>query len=189
MGQRYGAQLGGLDAVMRTRGRFLISTAYVDEALSVASQIARNLFQYFAADSEIVPLGAAQDVHPGNVISIALGPNISASLPEIHPIAFNNDSGLSVRNALGVNRTYAYEEGLGAIYLKALPNERLELIVWGYDSDGLRHAARLVPMLTGVGQPDFIVVSKKCAWKGAAGVSAMGFFDNSWQVSGSSFFI
>jgi hypothetical protein len=44
-----------------------------------------------------------------------------------------------------------------------------------------------LPMLTGVGQPDFIIVSKRCAWEGAAGVHAMGSFDNSWGVSETSF--
>lgn len=76
---------------------------------------------------------------------------------------------------------------MGAIFLRPLLNERLELVVWGFDQQGLRQAARLVPMLTGVGQPEFVVVSQRCAWEGAAGVLAMGSFDNFWNVSEASF--
>lgn len=92
-----------------------------------------------------------------------------------------------MRDAFGFRRTYQFEAGLGAAFLRPLPDERLELVIWGYDDTGLRQAARLVPMLTGVGQPDFIVVSRRCGWKGASGVLAMGLFDYAWKVSKASF--
>ena len=79
------------------------------------------------------------------------------------------------------------EEGLGAIFLRPLPDERLNIVIWGVDDAGLRSAARLMPMLTGVGQPDFMIVSQACAWKGAAGIVALGFLDYRWNVSKSSY--
>lgn len=51
---------------------------------------------------------------------------------------------------------------MGALFLRPLDGERLELVVWGADVAGLEHAARLVPALTGVGQPDFVILSAKC---------------------------
>jgi hypothetical protein len=41
-------------------------------------------------------------------------------------------------------------------------------------------------MLTGVGQPDFVVFGEGAKWKGIEGVLAMGFFDSAWEVSPSS---
>ena len=69
------------------------------------------------------------------------------------------------------------------MFLRPLEAQRLELVVWGFDLDGLEQAARLVPTLTGVGQPDFIVLSPQCRWKGYGAVYAAGFFDWSWQIS------
>lgn len=37
-------------------------------------------------------------------------------------------------------------------------------------------AARLVPMLTGVGQPDFEIDDMMMSWKGTGGELATGFF-------------
>jgi hypothetical protein len=82
---------------------------------------------------------------------------------------------------------YHYEDGLAAIFLRPLHNESLELMVWGVDLVGLEQAARLVPALTGVGQPDFVVMSAECRLLGHAGVYAAGFFDYSWQISESSY--
>ena len=97
------------------------------------------------------------------------------------------DGCLSLEKNDGKPRTFHFEEGLGAIFLSPLPDCRLELVIWGIDALGLRLAARLFPMLTGVGQPDFIIVSKRCAWEGAAGALAMGPFTNCWKASDESF--
>ena len=104
------------------------------------------------------------------------------------PIGLDNGGRLYIRRHGGTIAIFPFEVGMGAIFLRPLPGERLELVVWGFDKQGLRQAARLVPMLTGVGQPDFVVVSRKCTSKGAAGVLAMGSFDNFWKVSEGSFF-
>ena len=104
------------------------------------------------------------------------------------PIGLDNGGGVYVIKGGSMKTMFPFEVGMGAIFLRPLLDERLELVVWGFDKQGLRQAARLMPMLTGVGQPDFVIVSKRCAWKGAAGVLAMGLFDNFWKVSRGSFF-
>lgn len=153
----------------------------------MALQISRNLFQYFAADAEIVSSETLPLSFQGNVITLALGPSLPDSPHKDHPISVGPDQAITVRDSFDFLRKYQFEKGLGAAFLRSLPDERLELVIWGYDEAGLRQAARLVPMLTGVGQPDFIVVSRECRWKGADGVLAMGFFDYAWKVSKASF--
>lgn len=186
MEQRYGAQLGPLDSILHTSGRFLIRTSS-KEIFDTALQVSRNLFQYFAADSEIVDLNTDAVLHQGNVISVALGSDLPESVPWFHSINVLADHGLVVRKHNGQKRIFRFEEGLGAIFLRPLPLGRLELVIWGYESCGLRLAARLVPMLTGLGQPEFVIVAKRCAWEGAAGAHAMGSFDNFWSLSETSF--
>lgn len=156
---------------------------------SVCLQIARNLYQYFGADAEIIESATAYLGRVGNLISVEKGSTISASHLPSFPITVDQGKGLCIRDARGIVRLYEFEEGLGAIYLSPLPNERLELKIWGFDDDGLRHAARLLPMLTGVGQPEFVLVRKRCAWEGAAGVLGMGSFDSCWKVSDASFLL
>lgn len=185
MDQRYGSQLGPLDSALRSVGRFVIRTS--DVVSDVALQIARNLFQYFAADSEIIDINVAVGSQSGNVISVTLGSDSLVLGPHSEPIGLDSDGKLYIRRRQGIKSVFPFELGMGAIFLRPLPNERLELVIWGFDKQGLRQAARLVPMLTGVGQPDFVVVSKRCSSEGAAGVLAMGFFDNFWQVSQGSF--
>ena len=184
--ERHDAQLGPLHAILRTRGQFVIR-ATTAESFEVALQTSRNLFQYFAADSEIVDLDTDVTRQKGSVISVALNLDFPRSASQFHSIELKEARGLVVRRHNGLERIYHLQEGLGAIFLRPLPFGRLELVIWGYDSWGLRLAGRLMPMLTGVGQPDFIVVSKECAWKGAAGVLAMGSFDNIWTISEASF--
>lgn len=157
------------------------------EAFDVALQISRNLFQYFGADSEIVHSDAPLRKHQGNIITVALRRGAPLCPLANFPVAIENDQGVSVSRKCGEKRLYESREGLGAVFLRPLPDERLELLIWGYDVHGLRYAARLLPMITGVGQPDFVIVSKKCAWKGAGGVHAMGFFNSYWEVSENSF--
>lgn len=72
---------------------------------------------------------------------------------------------------------------MGALFLRPLENERLELIVWGADIFGLEQAARLVPTLTGAGQSEFLVLSQNCCWKGHSGLYAAGHFNKFWQIS------
>lgn len=156
--------------------------------MKVAAQISRNLFQYFKADSVILSNPVQISRRSGNVITIVTGSGLPLpSLPSF-PIQISGADKLAIRDDAGQNRIYGAEDGLAAIFVRPLDLERLELVIWGGDADSLRIAARLVPMLTGVGQPDFIVLSKSCSWKGLDGVLAMGFFDYSWNVSKTSYF-
>jgi hypothetical protein len=184
VGNRYGAQLGSLEAILRTRSYFLIHYSG-DPAFRTASQIARNLFQYFGADSELLDADKTTS-HTGNNIRVLYGPSVALADIGQFPLQIETH-GLSVVDAVGLKTVYPFEAGQGALFLRPLPAERLEMVVWGFDVAGLHQASRLVPMLTGVGQPDFVITSKQCSWKGAAGVLAMGFFDHGWNVSQASY--
>lgn len=186
--QRFGRQLGNLESILQTRGILSIH-AFNSVNSSLCLQIARNLFQYFGADAEIIESASAYNGKAGNLISVEKGSMISSSHLPSYPITVDQGKGICIRNHRGSVRRYEFEEGLGALYLSPLPNERLELKIWGFDDDGLRQAARLLPMLTGVGQPDFILVRKRCAWEGAAGVLGMGSFDSFWNISEASFLL
>lgn len=157
--------------------------------MDTALQVSRNLFQYFAADSEIVDVSGNGGCGEYNTIKISLGKDSirNTSVTTASAIGLVEDEGVYICRPNGKNRLFKYQEGLGAIFLRPKDVDMLELAVWGFDAVGLRQAARLLPMLTGVGQPDFVIVSKKCAWEGAAGVLAMGSFDNFWKVAEGSF--
>ena len=184
--QRHGSQLGPLHSILQTDGRFSIRILS-PEAFDVALQVSRNLFQYFGADCEIVDSSLDMGSPQGNVISVARGEDFPELVPHLSPIDLVKDHGIAINKCDGSKRVFQFEMGLGAIFLRPLGREKLELVIWAYDEEGLRQAARLVPMLPGVGQPDFIIVSKACAWDGAAGVLAMGSFDSSWNASEASF--
>jgi hypothetical protein len=94
-------------------------------------------------------------------------------------------SGITIRDYRGQDQAYA--EARGAAWLQPLAGERLKLVLWGADDEGLGQATRLVPMLTGVGQPDFVVLSEEAKWKGLEGTLALGFFGPQWQITASSF--
>ena len=183
--QRYGRQLGAMDAIKRSQGAFAI-VRHSNKAEFTALQISRNLFQYFSADSEITDDYERAITSKGNVISIAIGSDVPKTTGN-HPIEIKNKQ-IHVRDG-GASRVYPLiaDFGLAAIFLRPLPDERLELVVWGADEDSLAIAARLVPMMTGTGQPDFVVVDRRMLWKGLDGALALGFFDGDWNVSRNSF--
>ena len=158
-----------------------------DGQYDIALQISRNLFQYFGADAEIITSKDILGLGSGNTIRIELGTIISPFQLPSYPINIEGCQGLTVRNAHGYKKVFRFEAGLGAIFLEPLPSERLQMRIWGWDIRGLRQAARLLPMLTGVGQPEFVVVSQSCSWLGAGGVKAMGSFDSFWNISETSF--
>ncbi|MCJ1391470.1 hypothetical protein MMC18_004334 [Xylographa bjoerkii] len=184
--QRYGSQLGALDAILRTKGPLLIQNQG-SSTLSTALQISRNLYQYFAADCPITESLDTNNTFPSNIISIFQGTEKVPKLAPSFPVEIDAAKGICIRDTTGRPKCYPFTAGIGALFLHPLPMERLQLVVWGYDEAGLRYASRLVPMLTGIGQADFIVASPECSWKGVAGVLATGFFDALWNVSAGSY--
>ena len=171
--------MGALDSILRTQGSFLIQSLG-SQTGPLALQVARNLYQYFGADSNIVSDLKSSDSWKGNVMSLFIG-HRDAPVLDSHPIMIT-EAGISITRGNRVV-TFLAEPGLGAIFLTPRLEEGLELCIWGNDEQGLRQAARLVPMLTGVGQPDFVVLGRESRWEGVAGAKAMGFFDYEWKVS------
>jgi predicted esterase len=188
---RHGPQLGSIDSILRTKGAFQIVPHASKDAEAVkhtALQISCNLCQYFSADTEIIDdVSEAVNNRTGNVISVYLGvevPDHPHDMDAAHHAIIIHQDRIVVENAQGSKRTYRLrKDGLAAIYLRPVPNERLELIVWGVDAASLKVAARLVPMMTGVGVPDFVIADSKMLWKGIEGTLAMGFLDENWNVS------
>lgn len=185
---RRGRQLGSNTAILRTQGAFIIRHQGLNTTSHIALQVSRNLHQYFQADTEVIPSISQNGtgIGTGNVITIALSNHLPSSLHPDFPIQ-PNSSGVVVRDSRGRQRQYSSDDtSLGATFLQPLEEERLELVLWGSDAEGLAQAARLVPMLTGVGQPDFVVLGESAKWKGVDGALAMGFFDHKWEITPSS---
>jgi predicted esterase len=183
--QRHGRQLGSMTAILRSQGSFIIRHPGFANTRHMALQISRNLHQYFQADASIhasysdpTTLNAS-----GNIISLAVSADVSASSPNF-PLRVGT-TGVSVQGHRGRVQDYG-DMVRGAAFLRPAGGERLELVIWGADDEGLRQAARVVPMLTGVGQPDFVVFGGSAKWRGIEGVLAMGFFDSEWKVTVSS---
>lgn len=190
-GTRHGRQLGSVDSILRTKGAISVvqhPSNHDEEVEHIALQISRNLCQYFSADTEIMTdIFEAVNNRTGNVISVYLGvdvPNQPQDTEAVrHAITVHQDR-IEIRGAQGPKRAYrSRENGLATIYLRPFPDERLELVVWGVDAASLRIAARLVPMMTGVGVPDFVIADSRMLWKGIEGTLAMGFLDENWHVS------
>jgi len=160
-----------------------------DEASArVALQVSRNLYQYFAADTVVGHSAEAATGGAGNLISVGTGESIWPGGLASHAIRVREGS-LTIRERCGRVRKYSWSHGgsVGAIFLRPLSGERVELVVWGSDVAGMQLAARLVPTLSGVGSPDFVVLDSSSAWKGMDGALAMGFLDSKWGVSETSY--
>ncbi|KAF2854976.1 hypothetical protein T440DRAFT_495630 [Plenodomus tracheiphilus IPT5] len=182
--QRSGRQLGSMTAILRSNGPFIILHSGSTSTAHVALQVSRNLHQYFQADAAIIPRRSAAVLEntTGNVVSLVVGPDLEDQ--EGYAIRVDG-SGVTIRDHQGYDQQYG-EEARGAAFLRPLEDERLELVLWGADNEGLRHAARIVPMLTGVGQPDFVVFGESAKWKGVEGIVAMGFLNSDWEITASS---
>ncbi|KAF4212176.1 hypothetical protein CNMCM5878_001565 [Aspergillus fumigatiaffinis] len=153
LNERYGRQLGAMDAILRTKGTFNINicSAGIEH---IAVQISRNLLQYFAADSKLsrqcgslINSDSNQDrvVDSGNVITLALGNELPSSKHISFPIRIQGQ-GLSLFQGCcwpradteaspqsSMNREckvyeFPFERGMGALLLRPLENERLELV-------------------------------------------------------------
>lgn len=185
--QRYGRQRGSSDAILRTRAPFqLVYTS--NGTLKHAVQASRNFLQYFGADAQVVSISEYENISYGqsNLITFLQGTAQSLSRTAQFPIEIRDES--LVITTRGLERIrIPHASGLGGIWLRPLSDERLELVVWGFDSIGLDQATRLVPTLSGVGQPDFVILGNAARWKGHAGTLAMGFFDHAWKISSGSY--
>lgn len=182
---RQGRQLGSMTAILRTNGPFIIQHPGTVNTSRLALQVSRNLNQYFRADTIILSRATKTEFGnaSGNIILLGLGDDLKGAKPDF-PIQVSSSS-IALKDSRG--REQQYSDARAAAWLRPLGGERLELVLWGKDDEGLRQAARLLPMLTGVGQPDFVVLGEEAKWKGIEGALAMGFFDSHWQVTASSF--
>jgi len=184
--ERSGKQLGALDAFLNTSGHFTIVLPPVAQRQpyhqELAIEISRNLHQYYSADSDIV-----EDIRymtgEGNVILIDIKDSRALGQAATDMALSFNEEMISVQDTTGRLKIYPMEPGVGAIFLRPLGPERVAIVVAGADEDGLRAAARLVPLRTGVGQPSLIILGKEAGWKGVEGALAMGMFDSKWQLS------
>ncbi|KAL5335239.1 hypothetical protein BJX70DRAFT_401747 [Aspergillus crustosus] len=204
LSQRYGRQVGAIDAILRTAGLFTIRICSAG-AEKVALQTSRNLLQYFAADSQITSQCDELSTNTyGNVVTLSLRNELPNSTFSRFPIQvadgrlilyqgclppIGNLDGSEESDSDNSCQPFSFDHkpAMGALFLRPLDNERLELVVWGADIDGLEQAARLVPTITGGGQPEFLILSESCRWKGYAGLYAAGHFDKFWQISAGSF--
>lgn len=183
--QRRSRQLGTMTALLRTKGRFVIRHPGIANTSHLALQVSRNLHQYFQADSDIVssPVYEIPEDSTGNIITLALGSSLAGFQPSFAIRV--GEAGVTIRDIEGEEQQYG-EEARGAAFLRPSTSDRLDLVLWGADYEGLRQAVRLVPMVTGVGQPDFVVFGESAKWRGIEGALAMGFLDSGWQVAASS---
>lgn len=182
-------QLGPLDAILRTRGVPSI-VVHSAAAQKIALQVSRNLYQYFAADSAITDDYDKAINHWGNnIISIAIGPDLPAGI-EAYKHAINIFSEhIEIADLDHRQRSYGAANGLAAIFLRPTLGRRLELVVWGVDEKSLDVAARLVPMMAGSGQPDFVIADGSMLWKGLEGTLALGFLDSYWKMTRNSYLV
>ena len=185
--QRYGRQRGPLDAILQCSGPFEV-VYDSNDTLPVAVQVSRNMLQYYGADANLNAFSAYGTAleREGNVVTLCIGSSLPRSQFAGYPIHLTREK---ILLTLRDQRTVSLplKVGMGGIWLRPLPNERLELVVWGYDLLGLRQAARLIPTITGAGVPDFVILSDEARWKGHAGTIAMGFLDHNWQISSASY--
>lgn len=185
--------MGGLNAILHSSGPFLIRHTE-DDAEDVASQIAQNLYQYLKADSDISLISDdGGSSNPGsiaessNVITVATGSQIPDSVQDFAIQV--SEGGISLTKANGRTVRIPSEDNPSAIYVRPLAGGKTELVIWGAQKDSTAMAARLVPILPGVGQPDFIVLTESSRWKGVGGVLAMGYFDYQWRISEASYIV
>ncbi|KAI5297634.1 putative aminophospholipid-translocase [Ascosphaera pollenicola] len=197
--QRSGRQVGSLDAILRSNGRFSIVCAKRTMALAV--QISRNFLQYYGADSQIVGLDKCSDAigsTTGNIITVVEGRDYPPAYPYTGSRSPTSEFPVRITDEAIIvegkdeededSAIYGIQPGRFVVTLRPLPDQRLELLLWGADGEAVRYASRLVPMVTGTGQPDFIVGDAgELRVRGAGGVLAAGFFDWQWKVARGSY--
>ena len=171
---------GGLDAILKTHGAFSIRGCKSDVVRKASLQVARNLLQYFGADAQILE-GREDGQGIGNVISIGVGDDEMVQ-QEDFPLQIQGDS-ILLKKADGLARRYVADtDGLASIFLRSHGHGRLDMVIWGSDAASLDLAVGLAPTVTGVGQPDFMLLNQRCRWMGIEGTLALGFFNEDWEI-------
>jgi hypothetical protein len=186
-------QFGGLEAILRMTTGKPFHIRYSNKKLrKLAVQISRNLYQYYGADTAVVHETEEGENTGGYLISIAVGVDDKSHRADnakqsSFPIQISPETGrLRIRDAHGRwARPGGSSVKLGAIYLRPSLEDEQELVIWGESLAMIEQAARLVPMITGTGQPDFVIVREDAAWRGVDG-TYLGFFDAWWNVTESS---
>jgi hypothetical protein len=177
---------GGLSAILRATSSPFYINATSPDLLPLALQISRNFNTYFGADTELVlrPNHTQGQYYNAHSIVLAIGnsdphPPADNSFPI--RVSSTNSNHLEFRSKQGYWRNLAPKEAQGSIFIRPGPNEGLEIVVWGSNLEMAEQAARLIPMMTGTGQPDWIVCRKEMMWKGLEGCD-LGWFDAWWQI-------
>jgi hypothetical protein len=170
--------------MLRSNGSFRITYDGPD-TFNTAVQISRTLQQYFSADAEIVDETLSNENITGNIIRLSVGSSVPDGQHHDFPIRIEKSRLLLRTNDGQFREQHPSEENLGALFVRPASTGSLELVVWGRTSLGLSMAARLTPLTTGVGQPDFVILEANSRWKGVEGTS-VGFFDAHWNISASS---
>jgi len=182
---RSNLHFGGLNAILRSTGPYLIRCTS-DDLLPLAIQTSRNLNTYFGAESEILtmsdlndPAYSSEDWPLTFLVTLAIG----GALPPhpTHPFRFTTT--LERQSGKGWQPMVQANEPHAAIYLRPNAVHDLELVIWGSNLAMAEMAARLMPMVSGTGQPDWIVCRKEIAWKGLDGCE-VGWFDAWWKIQG-----
>lgn len=183
-------QMGGLEALLRTHGKLLIARHTEGEiSRKIALQISRNLCQYFAADTMIVSGYAELENETGNMISIAVGEDLPPVEHVPYPISVKGGRLVVEDDLTDTMQSSSAADDQFGVFLRPWESSRVELVVWAARAENLDIAARLVPMMTGAGLPDFVIGDRSMMWKGLEGVLALGWLDDSWRVSRNSFFV
>lgn len=185
-------QHGGLEAILRTNGTFHIFS-HSPGTTDLALQVANNLMQYYSADVEIATQYQDAIDASGNVISLIHGAELPFNSVECtSACAFDLDKHgqMVIKKDDQVLRSFniADNDIVAAAFLRPLPGHRLELIFWAIDLFSLSISTRLLPLLTGSGQPDFVIATRGMLHLGLEGVVAMGYLDSSWCPASTSFF-
>ncbi|KAI7273497.1 alpha/beta-hydrolase [Hortaea werneckii] len=182
---RQASQQGGMNGSLKTKGPFYI-TYLSHSAKKIALQISRNLCQYFAADTVITDdYNQSLDARTSNLVTVAIGSDLAGILDGADfPIKVFDDHLEILDHDV---HSYGPHRGLAAAFVRPLANGRLDLVLWGVNEESLAIAARLVPLMTGTGQPDFVVADRSMLWKGLEGTLALGLFDDDWNVSKNSY--
>jgi hypothetical protein len=162
----------------------VIGTVGTEEENALNLEIARNLAQrwWYRANGYVKIIKDTEvdnhDTSSNNLILIG-GPEsnfLSQVAAEIFPIKMD-EGGVW----LGDEFIPGEDLAVKFVYPKRY-SKGLILCNWGTSLAGTRLAGGLTCLYSGSGLPDFLIYDREVKLKGYAGVKAMGFFDNEWEL-------